>query len=148
MMTLTRGGISVDLVSPVEGVTTAINKDALQDPSIVAAIPMPKAGVESPELALNQRNLVQGAMVAPWMQNNVTRLNGHGGACAPSARRKGAQPACIEACPVQASISRYRDEILEEAQRRILNDAKYVKYTYGRGRGWWDFSLLYLRRLL
>jgi formate dehydrogenase iron-sulfur subunit len=68
------------------------------------------------------------------MQNNVTRLNGHGGACAPSARRKGAQPACIEACPVQASISRYRDEILEEAQRRILNDAKYVKYIYGRGK--------------
>ncbi|MGA2347278.1 MAG: 4Fe-4S dicluster domain-containing protein [Candidatus Sulfotelmatobacter sp.] len=40
-------------------------------------------------------------------------------------------PACVEACPVQASIFGKRDEILEEAQRRILNDSKYVKHIYG-----------------
>ena len=44
---------------------------------------------------------------------------------------KGQQPACVEACPVQASISGWRDEILEEAQRRILGDSKYVKHIYG-----------------
>jgi len=43
----------------------------------------------------------------------------------------GQQPACVEACPVQASISGNREEILEEATRRILNDAKYVKHIYG-----------------
>jgi len=32
---------------------------------------------------------------------------------------------------VQASIAGARDEILEEAQRRILGDAKYVKHIYG-----------------
>jgi len=44
---------------------------------------------------------------------------------------KGQPPACVEACPVQASISGWRDEILEEAQRRVLLDAKYVKRIYG-----------------
>ena len=44
---------------------------------------------------------------------------------------KGEPPACVEACPVQASIVGWRDEILEEAQRRILSDSKYVKHIYG-----------------
>ena len=44
---------------------------------------------------------------------------------------EGKSPACVEACPVQASITGTRDEILEEAQRRILNDSKYVKHIYG-----------------
>ncbi|MGB2605327.1 MAG: 4Fe-4S dicluster domain-containing protein [Candidatus Sulfotelmatobacter sp.] len=44
---------------------------------------------------------------------------------------KGQPPACVEACPVQASIVGNRDDILEEAQRRILNDSKYVKHIYG-----------------
>jgi formate dehydrogenase iron-sulfur subunit len=43
----------------------------------------------------------------------------------------GHAPACVEACPVQASIVGWRDEILEEAQRRILLDPKYVKHIYG-----------------
>jgi formate dehydrogenase iron-sulfur subunit len=44
---------------------------------------------------------------------------------------KGEAPACVEACPVQASIVGWRDEILEEAERRILGDSKYVKHIYG-----------------
>jgi formate dehydrogenase iron-sulfur subunit len=44
---------------------------------------------------------------------------------------KGQPPACVEACPVQASIAGNRDEILEVAERRILNDPKYVKHIYG-----------------
>ncbi len=44
---------------------------------------------------------------------------------------KGQPPACVEACPVKASIVGWRDEILEEAQRRILQDSKYVKHIYG-----------------
>jgi formate dehydrogenase iron-sulfur subunit len=43
----------------------------------------------------------------------------------------GKPPACVEACPVQASISGSREEMLEEAQRRILNDSNYVKHIYG-----------------
>ena len=44
---------------------------------------------------------------------------------------KGEAPACVEACPVQASIVGWRDEILEEAERRMLGDSKYVKHIYG-----------------
>jgi formate dehydrogenase iron-sulfur subunit len=44
---------------------------------------------------------------------------------------KGQPPACVEACPVQASMVGWRDEILEEAQRRILGDSKYVRHIYG-----------------
>jgi formate dehydrogenase iron-sulfur subunit len=44
---------------------------------------------------------------------------------------KGQPPACVEACPVQASIAGWRDDILEEAQRRVLLDTKYVKRIYG-----------------
>ena len=40
---------------------------------------------------------------------------------------KGQPPACVEACPVQASISGTRDEILEEAQRRILLGARFFQ---------------------
>ncbi len=44
---------------------------------------------------------------------------------------RGEQPACVEACPTGASIVGWRNEILEEAQRRILTDSKYVKHIYG-----------------
>lgn len=78
LVTLTGDGISVDLLSPVEGVVTAINDDALRDPSLVTRDPYVNgwiAVVKSPDLKINQRNLIQGSMVAPWMQNNLTRLN-------------------------------------------------------------------------
>ncbi len=44
---------------------------------------------------------------------------------------KGQLPACVEACPTGASISGTREQMLEEAQRRILLDSKYVKRIYG-----------------
>lgn len=78
LITLHSGNTSVDLLSPVEGVVTAINNDAVGDPSLVTSDPYEHgwiAMVKSPDLAVNQRNLIQGSMVAPWMQNNVTRLN-------------------------------------------------------------------------
>lgn len=42
----------------------------------------------------------------------------------------GQQPACVEACPTGASTVGWRDEILEEAERRILGGG-YVKHIYG-----------------
>ena len=44
---------------------------------------------------------------------------------------RGQPPACVEACPAEASIVGWRDEILYEAQRRVLNDPKYVRKVYG-----------------
>ena len=78
LITLSSNGTSIDLLSPVEGVVTAVNNDVLQDPSLVTKDPYEKgwiAMVKSPDLKVNQRNLIQGSMVAPWMQNNLARLN-------------------------------------------------------------------------
>lgn len=79
LMTVHGGGIAVDLLSPVEGVITTVNKEVEQDPSLITHDPYKNgwiAIIKSPDLALNQKNLVQGPMVAPWLQNNVSRLNG------------------------------------------------------------------------
>jgi formate dehydrogenase iron-sulfur subunit len=46
-------------------------------------------------------------------------------------QENGLAPACVEACPTGASIVGWREEMLEEAQRRVLNDRKYVKHIYG-----------------
>ena len=43
---------------------------------------------------------------------------------------KGQPPACVEACPTGASTVGWRDDILEEAERRILGGG-YVKHIYG-----------------
>jgi glycine cleavage system H protein len=79
LVTLKSGGQAFDLVSPVEGVVTAVNQDAVQDPGVIGRDPY-QAGwiamVKSPDIVTNQKNLVQGSMVAPWLQNSVTRLNG------------------------------------------------------------------------
>ena len=95
LMTITSGATSVDLVSPVEGVITSLNTDAIRDPSMIARDPYGAgwiATVKSPELTINQRNLVQGAMVAPWMQNNITRLHAMVEQLAPAMAADGGLP--------------------------------------------------------
>ena len=95
LVTITGNGATIDLVSPVEGVVTAINEDALRDPSLLTKDPYEQgwiAIVKSPDLKINQRNLIQGAMVAPWMQNNVTRLNGMLAGPAPALMQDGGDP--------------------------------------------------------
>ena len=56
---------------------TAINRDAIEDPKTVVHDPYAKGWIailKSPDLPVNQKNLMQAQMVAPWMQNSVTRL--------------------------------------------------------------------------
>ena len=77
IMTIHSGKTSIDLVSPIEGVIMAINRDAIEDPKTIVHDPYEKgwiASLKSPDLPVNQKNLVQGPMVAPWMQNCLTRL--------------------------------------------------------------------------
>jgi len=78
LITLSGGGTTLDLLSPVEGVVTAINHDAVREPDLVTSDPYQNgwiAIVKSPDLKVNQKNLIQGSMVAPWMQNNLSRLS-------------------------------------------------------------------------
>lgn len=95
LVTLKSGGAAFDLVSPVEGVVTAVNKDAIEDTSLLARDPYQNgwlAVVKSPDLAMNQKNLVQGGMVAPWLQNSITRLNGMVSQLAPTMAADGGWP--------------------------------------------------------
>jgi formate dehydrogenase iron-sulfur subunit len=45
--------------------------------------------------------------------------------------KKGGVPACVEACPTGASTFGNRDDLLFEAQKRIVEDSKYVRHIYG-----------------
>ena len=95
LVSLISGGHKFELVSPVEGVVTAVNRDAVQDPSLMTRDPYPNgwiAIVKSPDLLANKKNLVQGAMVAPWLQNSVTRLNGMVAQLAPTMAADGGVP--------------------------------------------------------
>jgi glycine cleavage system H protein len=94
--TIRSGGISLDLISPVEGVITAVNQDVVQDASLAAHDPY-QAGwiavVKAPDFAINQKNLVQGSMVAPWMQNCISRLNAMTAQLSPALAQDGGLPA-------------------------------------------------------
>ena len=95
LVTIQSGGQSFELVSPVEGVVMAVNKDAVQEPGLLARDPYQSgwiAIVKSPDLAVNKKNLVQGGMVAPWLQNSVTRLNGMVAQLAPTMAADGGLP--------------------------------------------------------
>lgn len=95
LITLTGGNTSIDLLSPVECVVMAVNDDVLKDPNLVTADPYENgwiAMLKSPDLKVNQRNLIQGAMVAPWMQNNMARLNAMLAGPAPALAQDGGGP--------------------------------------------------------
>lgn len=95
LVTIRSGGQNFELVSPVEGVVMAVNKDAAQDPGLIARDPHQSgwiAIVKSPDLVTNKKNLVQGGMVAPWLQNSVTRLNGMVAQLAPTMAADGGLP--------------------------------------------------------
>ena len=52
--------------------------------------------------------------------------------CAPR-QAKGQQPACTEVCPVQAGIFGERDDLLQEAEKRLREEpSKYFQHIYGK----------------
>jgi len=112
--TIRSGDVVIDLVSPVEGVVMAINRDAIEEPAAIVRDPYEKgwiATVKSPDLAINQKNLVQGAMVAPWLQNSVTRLNGMVAELAPAMAADGGVPVAGLIARVEPGV---RSKILKE----------------------------------
>jgi glycine cleavage system H lipoate-binding protein len=78
LMTVVGEGVSLDLPSPAEGALTAVNRAVLKDPSLAISDPYRRGWIvviKSPDIVTNQRNLIQGAMVVPWMRHNLKRLN-------------------------------------------------------------------------
>ncbi len=78
LMTITREGQTIDLLSPVEGVITSVNHEVVKDPSLVLSDPYNKGWVcvvKSPEMTTNLKNLVRGPLIGPWLHNSVQRMN-------------------------------------------------------------------------
>jgi glycine cleavage system H lipoate-binding protein len=74
---VTKDGMTVDMVSPVEGVVIAVNPEVQKDPSLLTKDPYKDGWVcviKSPDLAINANNLVRGSFVGPWMQNSLRRV--------------------------------------------------------------------------
>jgi glycine cleavage system H protein len=116
LLTIESGGEKFELVSPVEGVITSVNQDALDDPSVIGRDPYQGgwiAMVKSPDLAINRKNLVQEGMVAPWLQNSVTRLNGMVTQLAPTMAADGG-------VPTAGLLSRVMPEIREKLAKEFF----------------------------
>lgn len=78
LMTLKSGDVSIDFVSPIEGVVMAVNKDLYKDPTLATRDPYKDgwiARLKAPDYPTNEKNLMQRAMVAPWMHYCMSRLN-------------------------------------------------------------------------
>jgi glycine cleavage system H lipoate-binding protein len=116
LVTLVSGNQQFDLVSPVEGVVMAINKEAIADPGLLARDPYQNgwiAIVKSPDLTLNKKNLVQGGMVAPWLQNSVSRLNGMVAQLTPTMAADGG-------VPMPGLLMRVTPELREQVAREFF----------------------------
>jgi glycine cleavage system H lipoate-binding protein len=76
--TITRDGVTADVLSPVEGVVVSVNHEVLKDPNLVMKDPYKDGWVcviKAPDLDINTKNLLQGGMVPVWMQNSMKRLH-------------------------------------------------------------------------
>ncbi|MBZ5658626.1 MAG: glycine cleavage system protein H [Acidobacteriia bacterium] len=77
LMTITLGGISVDLPSPVEGTVTAVNRAALENPELIATDPFCEgwiAVIKSQCFDTDRKNLMHEAMAAQWMRDSFVAL--------------------------------------------------------------------------
>ena len=78
LWSVTFDGQTVDMLSPIEGVLISVNQNVLKDPGLALRAPYKEGWIcmiKSPELNTNVKNLVQGPMVAPWMQGTLARLS-------------------------------------------------------------------------
>ncbi len=78
LWSVTFDGQTVDMLSPVEGVLVSINQNVLKDPNLALKDPYKEGWIcviKSPEIQTNLKNLVQGPLVAPWMQSTLSRLS-------------------------------------------------------------------------
>lgn len=75
--TITHNDRSVDFLSPVEGVLVSVNPALSRTPNVAVDDPYCEGWlcvIKAPEIATNMKNLLQGPITAPWMQNSVARL--------------------------------------------------------------------------
>jgi glycine cleavage system H lipoate-binding protein len=74
---VTRDGVTVDMVAPVEGMVTSVNPKVLNDPNRIAEDPYGDGWVltlQAPQLGSCLNNLLRGSMIRAWMQNSMERV--------------------------------------------------------------------------
>ncbi len=77
LCTITREGRTIQMLSPVEGVLISVNHEVLKNPNLIIDDPYKNGWlcvVKAPEMATNVKNLLQGTVVLPWLQNSLTRI--------------------------------------------------------------------------
>jgi glycine cleavage system H lipoate-binding protein len=77
LCTVTREGRSIQMLSPVEGVLVSVNLEVLKNPNLIVDDPYKNGWlcvVKAPEMATNVKNLLQGTIVLPWLQNSLARI--------------------------------------------------------------------------
>lgn len=77
LCTITREGRTIQMLSPVEGVLVSVNHEVLKNPNLIIDDPYKNGWicvVKAPEMATNVKNLLQGTVVLPWLQNSLTRI--------------------------------------------------------------------------
>jgi hypothetical protein len=88
----------------------------VDDPSLANRSPYKDgwvAVIKSPDFAINQKNLIQGSMVAPWMQNNISRLNSMVSQISPALAQDGGQP-------VSGVLARVTPEVREKIAKEFF----------------------------
>ena len=116
LISLKGNGVSLEMLSPVEGVVVAVNQDVISDPTLISKQPYGEGWictVKSPEMAINWKNLVQGVMVAPWMQNNLARLSSLTAKLNPALAQDGGTP-------VSGLLSRMTPELRSEVTKEFF----------------------------
>ena len=92
LMTIAYDGVSIELLAPIEGVITSVNHEVIKDPMLALSDPYRNGWIcviKSPELNTNLKNLVQGTLVAPWMQNSLSHVSAMAHQLAPALAQDG-----------------------------------------------------------
>lgn len=95
LWTVTSEGRSIEMLSPIEGVVVSLNHNIIKNPDLLSSDPYKEGWicvVKSPDLATNMKNLIQGPLVAPWMQNTLNRLNALASQFTPAMAQDGGVP--------------------------------------------------------
>jgi glycine cleavage system H protein len=77
ILTIFRDGKSVDMVSPIEGVVTAINQAVMKDPELGRKDPYGEGWlltVQAPDAKINFRNLIGGTLARLWTEASALQL--------------------------------------------------------------------------
>jgi glycine cleavage system H lipoate-binding protein len=91
----TSGEMTVELVSPVEGIVVAVNPKLREDPGLVVRDPYGEGwlfAVHSPDLVINLKNLLHGDLVRAWLRNSLERVNSMATGFAPALAQDGGLP--------------------------------------------------------